>query len=63
MTSLGSPGASRIPTAIAQALINVVDFGMPLRGAVLAPASTPRATSSPTRPARESPTSPSTSAS
>ncbi|MDP9424986.1 MAG: gamma-glutamyltransferase family protein [Actinomycetota bacterium] len=35
--SLGSPGASRIPTALAQALVNVVDLGMPLRSAVLAP--------------------------
>ncbi|PLS83240.1 MAG: hypothetical protein CYG60_22400 [Actinobacteria bacterium] len=35
--SLGSPGASRIPTAIAQAVVNVVDFGMPLESAVLAP--------------------------
>ncbi len=35
--SLGSPGASRIPTAIAQALVNVVDLGMPLQSAVLAP--------------------------
>jgi gamma-glutamyltranspeptidase/glutathione hydrolase len=35
--SLGSPGASRIPTALAQALVNAIDFGMPLREAVLAP--------------------------
>ena len=35
--SLGSPGASRIPTAIAQALVNVVNLGMPLQSAVLAP--------------------------
>ena len=35
--SLGSPGATRIPTAILQAIINVVDFGMPLESAVLAP--------------------------
>jgi gamma-glutamyltranspeptidase/glutathione hydrolase len=35
--SLGSPGASRIPTAIAQALVNVVNLGMPLESAVLAP--------------------------
>jgi gamma-glutamyltranspeptidase / glutathione hydrolase len=35
--SLGSPGASRIPTAIAQTLVNVVNFGMPLKTAVHAP--------------------------
>ena len=35
--SLGSPGASRIPTAIAQALVHAVDFGMPLEAAVYAP--------------------------
>ena len=35
--ALGSPGASRIPTAIAQTLVNVVDFGMPLQNAVYAP--------------------------
>ena len=35
--SLGSPGASRIPTAIAQALVHVVDFGMSLEQAVYAP--------------------------
>ncbi len=35
--SLGSPGASRIPTAIAQALVNVVDLGFPLKAAVYAP--------------------------
>ena len=35
--SLGSPGASRIPTAIAQALVNVVDLGLPLGSAVAAP--------------------------
>ncbi|MDQ3864860.1 MAG: gamma-glutamyltransferase family protein, partial [Actinomycetota bacterium] len=35
--ALGSPGASRIPTAILQTLINVLDFGMTLEGAVLAP--------------------------
>lgn len=34
---LGSPGASRIPTAILQTLINVLDFGMPLQSAVNAP--------------------------
>ncbi len=37
MISLGSPGASRIPTAIAQALVHAVDFGMPLEAAVYAP--------------------------
>ena len=35
--ALGSPGASRIPTAILQTLVNVLDFGMPLEEAVLAP--------------------------
>src|SRR5215213_5327430 len=34
--ALGSPGASRIPTAILQTVINVLDFGMTLEGAVLA---------------------------
>lgn len=34
---LGSPGATRIPSAIMQAIINVVDFGMPLESAVLFP--------------------------
>lgn len=34
---LGSPGATRIPSAILQAIINVVDFGMPLESAVLFP--------------------------
>jgi gamma-glutamyltranspeptidase/glutathione hydrolase len=37
LISLGSPGASRIPTAIMQTLVNVLDFGMPLEAAVLAP--------------------------
>ena len=37
LVSLGSPGASRIPTAILQTLVNVLDFGMPLESAVLAP--------------------------
>ena len=37
LISLGSPGASRIPTAILQIIANVVDFGMPLEKAVLAP--------------------------
>ena len=37
LLSLGSPGASRIPTAIAQTLINVIDFGMHLEDAVYAP--------------------------
>src|SRR5215203_2614365 len=35
--ALGSPGASRIPTAILQTVINALDFGMTLEGAVLAP--------------------------
>jgi gamma-glutamyltranspeptidase/glutathione hydrolase len=35
--ALGSPGASRIPTAILQTLINVLDFGMTLEAAVNAP--------------------------
>ena len=37
LISLGSPGASRIPTAILQTLINVLNLGMPLEAAVLAP--------------------------
>jgi gamma-glutamyltranspeptidase/glutathione hydrolase len=37
LISLGSPGASRIPTAILQALVNVVDLGLPLEVAVRAP--------------------------
>jgi gamma-glutamyltranspeptidase/glutathione hydrolase len=37
LIALGSPGASRIPTAILQTLVNVLDFGMPLESAVLAP--------------------------
>jgi gamma-glutamyltranspeptidase/glutathione hydrolase len=37
LVSLGSPGASRISTAILQTLVNVLDFGMPLEAAVLAP--------------------------
>ena len=37
IVSLGSPGASRIPTAIMQALVNVVDHGLPLEAAVRAP--------------------------
>src|SRR5215212_1680271 len=35
--ALGSPGASRIPTAILQTLVNVLDFWTPLETAVLAP--------------------------
>jgi gamma-glutamyltranspeptidase/glutathione hydrolase len=35
--ALGSPGASRIPTAILQTVMNVLDFGMTLEDAVLAP--------------------------
>jgi gamma-glutamyltranspeptidase/glutathione hydrolase len=35
--ALGSPGASRIPTAILQTIINVLDFGMTLEAAVNAP--------------------------
>jgi gamma-glutamyltranspeptidase / glutathione hydrolase len=37
LVSLGSPGASRIPTAILQTIVNVIDFGMPMESAVLAP--------------------------
>lgn len=37
VASLGSPGASRIPTAIAQTLVNVVDLHLPLEDAVYAP--------------------------
>ncbi len=37
LVSLGSPGASRIPTAIMQTLVNVVDLGLPLEAAVDAP--------------------------
>ncbi|MGB3635003.1 MAG: gamma-glutamyltransferase [Rubrobacteraceae bacterium] len=37
LISLGSPGASRIPTAILQAIVNVIDFGMSLEDAVLHP--------------------------
>ena len=37
LVSLGSPGASRIPTAIMQTLVNVVDFELPLKAAVDAP--------------------------
>ncbi|CAN5855495.1 gamma-glutamyltransferase [soil metagenome] len=37
LISLGSPGASRIPTAILQTIVNVVDFGMSLEEAVLHP--------------------------
>jgi gamma-glutamyltranspeptidase/glutathione hydrolase len=37
LISVGSPGASRIPTAILQTIVNVVEFGMPLEDAVLAP--------------------------
>jgi len=35
--ALGSPGASRIPTAILQTIINVLDFRMTLEAAVKAP--------------------------
>jgi gamma-glutamyltranspeptidase/glutathione hydrolase len=35
--ALGSPGGSRIPTAVAQCIINVVDFGMEVQQAVDAP--------------------------
>lgn len=34
LVALGSPGASRIPTAILQTLVGVLDFGMPLETAV-----------------------------
>ena len=37
LVSLGSPGASRIPTAVLQTLMNVVDHGLPLETAVYAP--------------------------
>jgi gamma-glutamyltranspeptidase / glutathione hydrolase len=37
LISLGSPGASRIPTAIMQTLVNAVDFGLSLDAAVRAP--------------------------
>ena len=37
LLSLGSPGASRIPTAIMQVLVNVIDFGLSLTTAVNAP--------------------------
>jgi gamma-glutamyltranspeptidase/glutathione hydrolase len=37
LIALGSPGASRIPTAILQTLVNVLDLGLPLETAVLAP--------------------------
>src|SRR5215203_4663233 len=37
LIALGSPGASRIPTAILQTVMNVVDFGMSLEEAVFAP--------------------------
>src|SRR4028119_1804021 len=37
LVSLGSPGASRIPTAIMQTLVNVVNLGLPLEAAVYAP--------------------------
>lgn len=37
LLALGSAGATRIPTAILQTIINVIDFGMPLETAVLAP--------------------------
>jgi gamma-glutamyltranspeptidase / glutathione hydrolase len=37
LIALGSPGASRIPTAILQTLVNVLDLGVSLETAVLAP--------------------------
>jgi gamma-glutamyltranspeptidase/glutathione hydrolase len=37
VVALGSPGASRIPTAILQTLVNILDFGMTVEDAVLAP--------------------------
>jgi gamma-glutamyltranspeptidase/glutathione hydrolase len=37
LVALGSPGASRIPTAILQTLVNVLDLGMAVEEAVLAP--------------------------
>jgi gamma-glutamyltranspeptidase/glutathione hydrolase len=35
--TLGAPGGSRIPTAILQVLLNVVDFGMNVQDAIDAP--------------------------
>ena len=37
LLSLGSPGASRIPTAILQTIVNVIDFSLPLEEAVQQP--------------------------
>src|ERR671917_2264850 len=37
LIALGSPGASRIPTAVLQSVINVLDFGKTLEDAVFAP--------------------------
>lgn len=37
LMALGSPGASRISTAILQTIVNVLDFGMPLESAVFSP--------------------------
>lgn len=37
LIALGSPGASRIPTAILQTVVNVLNFGMHMNEAVLAP--------------------------
>ena len=34
---LGTPGGSRIPTAVVQTIINVIDYGMNLQAAVNAP--------------------------
>ena len=35
--ALGAPGATRIPAAVLQAIVNVIDHGMPLQAAVEAP--------------------------
>ena len=35
--TLGSPGATRIFPTVAQIISNVVDFGMPIQDAILAP--------------------------
>ena len=34
---LGSPGGTTIPTTVLQVIVNVIDFGMPLKEAVFAP--------------------------
>jgi gamma-glutamyltranspeptidase/glutathione hydrolase len=37
MLALGAPGATRIPVAVLQTIVNVIDHGMPLQNAVEAP--------------------------